>query len=101
MGFFPVTPGIPVYNIGSPVFENMTIDLPNDKKFTVIAKNSSAVNKYIQKAFLNDQPLNRPWFTHEDLLKGGTLELIMGDQPNKQWGSEVEASPPSSIKYLE
>ena len=99
MGFFPVTPGIPVYNIGSPVFENIAINLPNGKEFRVIAKNNSSVNKYIQKAFLNDKPLNRPWFTHNDLLNGGTLELIMGEEPNKQWGVGIESSPPSFINY--
>ncbi len=99
MGFFPVTPGIPVYNIGSPVFEKASISLPNNKKFTIIAENSSFENKYIQKAFFNGRPLNKPWFTHEDLMNGGTLKLIMGSQANKQWGSKSEDTPPSSIDY--
>jgi len=99
MGFFPVTPGIPVYNIGSPVFENISIKLPNGKRFTVVAKNSSDSNKYIQKAFLNGKSLNKPWFSHEDLANGGKLELEMGSQPNKQWGSNINDAPPSSINY--
>ena len=99
MGFFPVTPGIPVYNIGSPVFEKISIDLPNNKKFTVIAENNSKANKYIQKAFLNGKALNRPWFTHNDIIKGGTLKLIMGSQPNKKWGSNKDDSPPSALNY--
>jgi len=99
MGFFPVTPGIPVYNIGSPVFEKTTIKLSNNKKFTVIAENSSKGNKYIQKAFLDGKPLNRPWFTHNDIMNGGTLKLIMGSKPNKQWGSNKEDSPPSALNY--
>ena len=81
MGFFPVTPGIPVYNIGSPVFEHVTIKLPNGKEFTVIAKNSSSTNKYIQEASINGEALNKPWFTHDELMKGGTLKLIMGSKP--------------------
>ncbi|NOX67338.1 MAG: glycoside hydrolase family 92 protein [Chlorobi bacterium] len=99
MGFFPVTPGIPVYNIGSPVFEKISIDLPNQRTFTVIAENSSKANKYIQKAFLNGKPLNRPWFTHNDIVNGGTLKLIMGSKPNKQWGRNKEDSPPSALNY--
>lgn len=99
MGFFPVTPGIPIYNIGSPVFENISITLPNGKTFTVVAKNSSKSNKYIQKAFLNGKPLNKPWFTHTDLVNGGKLELEMGSQPNKLWGSNMGDAPPSSINY--
>jgi len=47
MGFYPVTPGTPVYTIGSPVFEKVTIYLTNGKKFTLIANGSSKRNKYI------------------------------------------------------
>ncbi len=99
MGFFPVTPGIPVYNIGSPVFEKVTINLPNGKDFIIIAENNSEKNKYIQEARLNGEPLERPWFTHNDLISGGILELTMGEWPNKQWGSDPEDAPPSSLEY--
>lgn len=99
MGFFPVTPGIPVYTIGSPVFEEVSIRLPNGKTFTVRAPGSSGTNKYIQRATLNGVPLDRPWFTHVDLLGGGTLELTMGSRPNKQWGSREADAPPSAMEY--
>jgi predicted alpha-1,2-mannosidase len=88
MGFYPVTPGQPVYTIGSPVFSKVTINLDNGKKFTVIARNSSVVNKYIQSATMDGKVLSTPWFTHEQLANGGTLELEMGPKPNKQWGTE-------------
>jgi predicted alpha-1,2-mannosidase len=100
MGFYPVTPGIPVYNIGSPVFNRISINLPNGKTFVVIAKNNSATNIYVQSATLNGKPLSRPWFTHNDLIGGGTLELIMGEQPNRQWGDKEEEAPPSEMNYL-
>jgi predicted alpha-1,2-mannosidase len=87
MGFYPVTPGLPVYTIGSPLFSRMSIALDNGKHFTVIAKNNSDVNKYIQSARFNNSELNRPWFTHQQLINGGTLELVMGPKPNKKWGS--------------
>ncbi|MDQ0108779.1 putative alpha-1,2-mannosidase [Chitinophaga terrae (ex Kim and Jung 2007)] len=86
MGFYPVTPGLPEYAIGSPVFEKVSIALPNKKQFTVIAHNSSKVNKYIQQAKFNGKPLNKPTFTHQQLVEGGTLELFMGPKPNKSWG---------------
>jgi predicted alpha-1,2-mannosidase len=98
MGFYPTTPGIPVYNIGSPAFTQVKVQLPNGKVFTVVARNNSADNKYIQRARLNGQALNKPWFTHEDLMKGGTLELFMGEAPNKKWGAAEGAAPPSSLK---
>ncbi|MDR1408372.1 MAG: glycoside hydrolase family 92 protein [Tannerella sp.] len=100
MGFFPVTPGIPVYAIGSPVFDKAAIQLPGGKSFTITAKNNSAENKYIQSASLNGRPLTKPWFTHTDLTEGGTLEFIMGDRPNKQWGSRAEDAPPSAIDFI-
>ncbi len=88
MGFYPVTPGLPVYTIGSPVFTKVTIALENGKKFTVIAKNSSVINKYIQQASMDGKPLNTPWFTHDQLMNGGTLKLEMGPKPNTKWGIE-------------
>lgn len=100
MGFFPVTPGLPVYNIGSPVFNNISMKLPNGKNFTVVAKNNSATNKYIQHATLNGKTWNKPWFTHTDLINGGTLELVMGSIPNKQWGA-TEKDAPSSVMNID
>jgi predicted alpha-1,2-mannosidase len=87
MGFYPVTPGTPVYTIGSPLFENVSINLSNGKKFQVIANHASVVNKYIQSAKFDGKVLNRPWFTHQQLVAGGKLELEMGPKPNKIWGT--------------
>ncbi|MEX6688193.1 GH92 family glycosyl hydrolase [Danxiaibacter flavus] len=92
MGFYPVTPGIPVYTIGSPVFSKVTIRLDNGKQFKLIANNCSVVNKYIQRATMNGKELTTPWFTHEQLINGGTLVLEMGPKPNKQWGATTNAS---------
>lgn len=86
MGFYPVTPGRPVYAIGSPVFSRVSIDLTNGKTFTVIAHNCSEVNKYVQSAKINGVELKTPFFTHEQLINGGTLELEMGSRPDKSWG---------------
>jgi predicted alpha-1,2-mannosidase len=88
LGFYPVIPGSPIYTIGSPVFEKSTISLHNNKVFTVLAKGASKENKYIQKAFLNGKEIKTPFFTHKELMEGGTLELIMASKPNKQWGVE-------------
>jgi len=86
MGFYPLTPGNPIYTIGSPVFSKVTINLADGKQFTMIAHNCSVINKYIQSAQLNGQVLNTPWFTHKQLVNGGTLVLEMGPKPNKTWG---------------
>jgi predicted alpha-1,2-mannosidase len=89
MGFYPLIPGLPLYTIGSPLFEKVTISLPNKKKFIIEAPGGTEKNKYIQKAWLNEKPLNSPWFTHGDLVRGGTLKLEMGPFPNMYWGKGI------------
>ena len=86
MGFYPVTPGVPLYTIASPLFEKVTIDLKGGKQFQLIAEGASVINKYILSATFNGEVLNKPWFTHEQLMAGGTLKLKMGPKPNKSWG---------------
>lgn len=95
MGFYPVCPGSPVYEIGSPIFAKTTIRMGNGREFTIVADHVSAQNKYIQSARLNGQPLDKPWFRHSDIANGGTLTLEMGPTPNPQWGSAPEDAPPS------
>jgi len=60
LGFYPVTPGFPVYNIGSPLFTDIKVNVGNGKYFHIIAQNCSEENKYIQSATLNGKELNRP-----------------------------------------
>ena len=101
IGLYPVTPGFPVYNIGSPLFSDVKVQLPGGKTFHLVAKNCSRANKYIQSATLNGQTWNRPWISHEDLVAGGTLELQMGPRPNKSWGTAPEDAPPSATPLSE
>jgi len=92
MGFYPVTSGSNLYAIGSPFFNKITIDLPNGKTVTVDAKNCSKPNKYIQSAKLNGKDINRAWLAHSEIVNGGKLDLVMGNRPNKQWGTDVSFS---------
>jgi predicted alpha-1,2-mannosidase len=96
LGFYPVTPGMPAYNIGSPVFTRSTVELGNGRTFEIEAKHASFDNKYIRSATLNGQPWNKPWFSHSDIAGGGKLTLEMGPVANEQWGSEPENAPPSA-----
>ncbi|MEN0052865.1 MAG: GH92 family glycosyl hydrolase [Mucilaginibacter sp.] len=93
MGFYPVTPGSPTYNIGSPCFPYVKINLGNGHFFEIKAQNASFNNKYIQSAKLNGKVWDKPWFSHSDIANGGTLELVMGPVANKNWGA---SSPPPS-----
>lgn len=88
MGLYPVTPGLPFYNITSPVFEETTINLTNGKKFTVLAKGASRTKKYIQKALINGKEIDSPFITHKQIMAGGSLELILDELPNKEWGAD-------------
>ena len=82
----------PVYDITSPVFDEIIIKLNNDyypgKEFVIKAYNNSKANCYIQKASFNGKEHNRFYFSHADFSKGGLLELWLGGQPNLSWGKE-------------
>ena len=83
MGFYQVCPGKPVYSIGRPLFNEAAIHLKDGKSFKVIAHNNSRDNKYVQSIVLNGNKLETPFFMHQDIVDGGTLELTMGSEPLK------------------
>ncbi|MEP7107705.1 MAG: GH92 family glycosyl hydrolase [Ferruginibacter sp.] len=81
----------PVYEITSPIFDDINIKLDpvyyKGKNFHIKTYDNSAVNMYIQKVLLNGKPLNNCWFDHAEFARGGTLEIWLGAQPNKAWGT--------------
>ncbi len=81
MGFYQVAPGNPVYSIGRPLFDEATIHQPSGKDFVIKTINNSKKNKYIKSIKLNGNTLSSPFFTHGDIIKGGTLEIEMCDTP--------------------
>ena len=98
MGFYPVTPGVPIYDLCSPVFDRITVRLHNGKTIKIICRNNSQDNKYIQSIQLNGKPLDQVWFRHADVVDGGTLELQMGNTPNKDLGADQQKYPPSTME---
>jgi predicted alpha-1,2-mannosidase len=78
MGFYPVNPASGEYMIGSPLFRNTTLHLPNGRTFAINAKDNSRENIYIQSATLNGKPLDIPVITYAQIQAGGTLEFVMG-----------------------
>jgi putative alpha-1,2-mannosidase len=81
----------PRYEITSPLFERVTVQLDSryyaGKTFTIVTKGGGPKNVYIQSAKLNGKPLTgRFWITHKEFSSGGTLELVLGPEPNRQWG---------------
>ncbi len=94
MGLFQMDGGVsenPVYEIGNPLFEKVVLHLDPryypGGTFVIKAPRSSLQNRYIQSARLNGKPLNQFWFTHQELIRGGTLELEMGPEPNTRWAA--------------
>jgi len=83
MGFYPVNPASGDYDLGSPIFDRVEIDLENGRTFVIDAQGASGKAKYIQAATLNGEPLKEPKFSHQDLMAGGELKLTMALRPNK------------------
>jgi len=80
----------PIYEIGSPLYEKVEIDLGRQfgrgSSFVIEAENASRINIYVQSARLNGKTLSDFKFPASELLKGGSLELEMGPEPNENWG---------------
>ena len=105
MGIFEMHGGAdvkPYYDLGSPLFDKVTIHLNanyySGDKFVIETTNNSSKNRYIQSSTLNEKPLEKAWFYHDELVKGGKLMLNMGSKPNKEWGSNPVSLPPSMSK---
>ncbi|MGH9604680.1 MAG: GH92 family glycosyl hydrolase [Terracidiphilus sp.] len=85
LGFYPVTPGIPVYAIGTPHFARASILLPNGKHFQIVSHGLSPQSFYIRSATLNGKPLERFWLKQSEIVGGGELDLEMSSRPNPAW----------------
>lgn len=96
-GFYPVTPGAPIYAIGSPLFPELRFNLENGKSFVIKARRVSRNNIYIQSATLNGRPYSKSFISHKDLMAGGELIFEMGARPNLQWGASDRDVPVSQI----
>jgi hypothetical protein len=95
LGFYPVHPSSGIYMIGSPLFPQVTLNLPNGNTFTITTTNNSAANIYIQSATLNGSALNVPYITYAQIEAGGTLNFVMGPSPST-WAADWSPTPISS-----
>lgn len=77
LGFYPVNPADGKYWFGSPQFEEVEIEIPEDKKFTIIAHKENKESIYIESVRLNGKKLNRNYVTHTEIMQGGELEFFM------------------------
>ncbi len=97
LGIYPVNPVAGVYVFGSPIVDKATIAVPGGKSFTIVAKNNSPVNLFIQSVELNGKPYGKSYITHPDIIAGGELTFVMGPEPNKAFGSALEDRPQSVV----
>jgi len=93
MGMYPVCPGTPEYVLGSPLFDKVSLSLPNGKKLELIAENNSAENVYVDKLTIDGKASDKNYFNHFELLKGGKITFSMDDEPNRERGIEKESFP--------
>jgi mannosidase alpha-like ER degradation enhancer 2 len=98
LGLYPVNPVGGVYVIGSPVFETATLRVGDGATFRVEAPGVSSEHRFVQRATLNGQPLERTYVTHDEIVAGGTLRLEMGAEPAPEWGRAFASRPPSASK---
>ena len=92
LGFYPVAPGSNEYVIGRPFLPRATLNLPNGKRFTVIADGLDDAHPYIGSVTLNGKPLDRAFLRHEEIMAGGELHFTMQAQPNKAWATALRRS---------
>jgi len=98
MGFYPVCPGDGKYIIGTPLFEEVTINLENGKTFTIKANRNNPRNIYIASARLNNQSFSKSYISHDDIVQGGSLNFTLSSAPNYKWGTGVHDLPVSKIE---
>ena len=96
MGLYPANPANGEYVFGSPMFDNVAIKLPEGKQFIIKAQNCGKTHPYIQSVKLNGEAYSKTYIDHAVLMKGGTLEFVMGEKPNKEWGAKPESWPSSA-----
>jgi predicted alpha-1,2-mannosidase len=93
LGFYPVCPGTDQYVLGTPLFKKITVSLPNGNKLVIAANNNGNEKWYVQTVRWNGTTVNKNWVSHNDLVKGGVLEFMMGAAPNKNRGIKTEDAP--------
>jgi predicted alpha-1,2-mannosidase len=101
LGFYPVNPADGNYVLGSPLVKEARLKVGEQKYFEVVAENNSTDNKYVQQVYLNEEPLQRSYITHQEVMAGGQLRFVMGPEPNTSWAQDKENYPPSGLEAVD
>lgn len=98
LGFYPVCPGTDEYVLGAPLFKKTILHFENGKELLISAPDNSERNYYIDKLFMNGKLYDKNFFSHEELLKGGRIDVVMNAEPNEMRGISEEDMPYSFSK---
>ena len=100
LGFYPVCPASDEYVMGTPLFKSAVIHLENGKKFTINAPENSAENFYIDNMKLNGKRYSHSFIKHQDIMRGGKIDISMSSKPNTQRATAKEDRPYSFSNEL-
>ena len=100
MGFYPVCPGSNEYALGSPLFKNVTVNLPNGKKVSIKASDNDLSKRYVNSMTVNGKNYTKNYLTHEDLTKGANIDFSMSAKPNTKRGIQDSDFPYSFTNEL-
>jgi len=101
MGFYPVCPGNGEYALGTPLFDEVKINLENGKQFTIKAHRKTTGSFYVNSTAKNGITNTKSYITHTDLMNGGSFDFYLADVPNKSWASTKADLPHSVINAEE
>ena len=90
LGFYPVTPGVNQYVVGTPLFKKATVKLENGRSFTVSARGDG---RYVDALRVNGRAVERNWLGHEELMGGARLDFSMSAKPNMKRGTREQDAP--------
>ena len=90
LGFYPVTPGVNQYVVGTPLFKKATVKLENGRSFTVSARGDG---RYVDALRVNGRAVERNWLGHEELMGGARLDFTMSAKPNMKRGTREQDAP--------
>ena len=99
LGFYPVAPASNEYVIGRPFVERATLNLPNGKRFTIVAEHLDDAHPYVGAVTLDGRPLERSFIRHAEIMAGGELRFMMQATPNTIWATGRAARPYSMSAY--
>ena len=93
LGFYPVTPAVDQYVIGTPLFKKITVNLENGNTILINAPDNSEKNRYIQKITMNGKDHGKTYFDYSTLVKGANIKFDMGEKPNTKRGTNTDDFP--------